>query len=143
MSIQELEKKWRTAEKERLKAETQKEALHRVDSKVKADELTLTREIEQFQTKISGLAKNVLEVARLQAVQEEALRLAKAVEKAVASTEATNDQMDNFVSALAQLNASIDSLTQKLSAEIDKQNRQRQLERETLDKLNKYLDNWL
>jgi len=52
-------------------------------------------------------------------------------------------ELNKNVDGLQEVRSLLQSLNKKLDAEFEKQQKLRQLERETLTKLNTYLDNWV
>jgi hypothetical protein len=146
VSVSDLEESFNRSEDKRKRVE-EKRQLKKIG--VNSSELSLTKvevakaELKRFAKELAEMANNVLEVAHQQSLNEERRKLGEAVEQAVNLTQHTSDALEEVLTLIRTQTASMADLNRKFTDFFSKADAQRQLEKETLQKLNDYLDNWL
>ena len=146
MAAADLEESFKRSESERRRIEKKKELkkLGIDPSELAEAKIEVAKvELKRFAKELFEVMSNVLEVARQQSVNEERKQLGEAVEQAVNLTQHTNDALEEVLILIRSQTASMADLNRKFTDFFSKADAQRQLERETLLKLNDYLNDWL
>lgn len=148
MSIEEMEKQWKRSEKERARAEKLREIRAEgfiVTSPEQGKLELIRRDAETLKSLFSGMMsaeaykrlEKVLDLATLSAKVDEDLTHLNT------QTGAVHGMLAQMISKLQDIETQQKELNQRVSDEIEKSKKQRDLELDTLQKLNKYLENWL
>jgi len=142
MSLSELEKEFEKTEGERQKAEKRRQ-IEQADIKPSIKIEALKVEFQYLAEELKTTLTNILEVAQVQNLEKETNRLTNNIEQTINISQNTNDALEEILGLLRALNSSIGDLNHKISDELNKQDKHRQLEQEAIQKLNNYLNDWI